>query len=197
MIHWPTNPLTMPDKRNRDDTDIESIIESVPLYKGLVGGLQELDRDELVAVLAHVANLAKISTAAFKITRIELPSFSLTKWSDVAKRFGLRQDAESLQLEPFTTPRYHLPLSLHETMFEDAWRWQDVYREKVDYTREQAKVRILDPVCQPKIAATCTLFFNGEWMLVHRSHSGIISRSNHRQAGAVNEGNSILNWGRG
>ena len=34
-------------------------------------------------------------------------------------------------------------------MFENAWRSQDVYREKVDHTTEEAKVRILEPVCQP------------------------------------------------
>jgi hypothetical protein len=150
----------MPSKRCKDDIDIESIIESVPLDKGLVNGLQQLNRDELAAVLAHVANEANISTAAFKKTRIELHSFSEAKWSDFAKKFGLPEDVSRLELEPFTTPRYSLPPSLHEAMFENAWRWQDVYREKVDHTMEEAKVRILDPVCQP-IAATST-FVNGE-----------------------------------
>jgi hypothetical protein len=139
----------MPNKRSKDDIDVESLVESVPLDKGLIDGLQELDRDELAAVLAHVANVANISTAAFKKTRIELPSFSVTKWSDFAKQFGLLQNVSKLGLEPFTTPRYHLPPSFHEAMFENAWRWQDVYREKVDHTREETRLRILDPVCQP------------------------------------------------
>ena len=139
----------MPSKRSKDDIDIESLVESVPLDKGLVDGLQQLDRDELAAVLAHVANVANISTAAFKKTRIELPSFSVAKWSNFAEQFGLPQNVLKLELEPFTTPRYRLPPSLHEAMFENAWRWQDVYREKVDHTREEARVRILDPVCQP------------------------------------------------
>ncbi|KIM89513.1 hypothetical protein PILCRDRAFT_769359 [Piloderma croceum F 1598] len=30
-------------------------------------------------------------------------------------------------------------------MFENAWRWQDVYREKVVHSRKEARVRILDP----------------------------------------------------
>jgi hypothetical protein len=124
-------------------------IESVPLDKGLVDGLQQVNGNELAAVLAHVVNVANISTAAFKKTRIELPSFSVAKWSDFAQQFGLPQNLSKLKLEPFTTPRYRLPPSLHEVMFENAWRWQDVYREKIDHTREEARVRILDPVCQP------------------------------------------------
>jgi hypothetical protein len=136
----------MPNKRSKA---IESLVESVPLDKGLVDGLQQLDRDELAAVLAHVANVANISTAAFKKMRIELPSFSVAKWPDFAEQSGLAQDILKLKLELFMTPRYRLPLSLHEAMFENAWRWQDVYREKVDHTEEEARVRILDPVCQP------------------------------------------------
>jgi hypothetical protein len=135
-------------KRNQDDIDIESFIEAVPLDNGLIDGLQQLHRDELAAVLAYVANVANISTAAFKKSRIGLPSFSEAKWSDFAKQFGLPQDVLKLKLEPFTTPRYRLPPSLHEAMFENAWRWQDIYREKVDHTMEEAKVRILDTVCQ-------------------------------------------------
>ena len=140
---------TMPRKRSKDDIDIESLVESVPLDKGLVKGLQQLHRDELVAVLAHVANVANISTAAFKRARTELPSFSVAKWSVFTKQLGLPQDVSKLVLEPFTTPRYRLPPTLHEAMFENAWRWQDVYREKVDYAREEAELGLLDPVCQP------------------------------------------------
>jgi len=66
-------------KRSQDDIDIESLVQSVPLDKGLVDGLQQLNCHELTAVLAHVANVANISTVAFKKTRIELPSFSV--WS--------------------------------------------------------------------------------------------------------------------
>ena len=150
---------TMHSKRGRDDIDIKSLIELVPLGKGLVNGLQQLDRDELAAVLTHVANEANIFTAAFKTIRIELHSFSETKWSDFAERFGLPQDVEGLKLKPFTTPRYRLPPSLHEAMFENAWRWQDAYREKVDHMREEARVRILDPVCQ---SSYYFVLFNGE-----------------------------------
>ncbi|KIM82590.1 hypothetical protein PILCRDRAFT_70552 [Piloderma croceum F 1598] len=129
--------------------DIESLVESVPLDKGLVDGLQQLDRHDLTAVLAHVANVANISTVAFKKTRIDL---CVAKWSDFAEQFGLPQNVLKLELEPFTTPRYRLPPSLHEAMFENAWRWQDVYRENVDHTREEVRVRILDPYIVPIVA---------------------------------------------
>jgi len=43
------------------------------LDKGLVDGLQQLDRDELAALLAHVANVANISTAAFKRPGLSSP----------------------------------------------------------------------------------------------------------------------------
>ena len=160
---------TLTKKRSKADIDIDALVESVPLDKGLVDGLQQLDRDELAAVLAHVANLANISTAAFKKTRIALPSFSVAKWAD-SEQFALPKSVLQLALEPFTTPRYRLPLSLHEAMFENAWRWQDVYREKVD-------------------------FFNGN-DAVHRFYFGIVSRSNHRQSGAANDRDSIFNWRR-
>jgi hypothetical protein len=140
------NPLS--HKRNRDDIDVDSLVQSVPLDKGLIGGLLELNRGELASVLAHVANKASISTASFKKARIELPSFSAAKWSDFAKQSGLLQDTSRFRLNSFTTPRYRLPPSFHEAMFKNAWRWQDVYREKVDYTREEARVRLLDPVCE-------------------------------------------------
>jgi hypothetical protein len=138
----------MSHKRNRNDVDVDSLVKSVPLDKGLIGGLLELNRDELALVLAHVTNKASIYCYVQK-ARIELPSFYAAKWSDFAKQSGLLQDTSRLRLNSFTTPRYRLPPSFHEAMFENAWRWQDVYHEKVDYTREEARVRLLDPVCEP------------------------------------------------
>ncbi|KAF8230837.1 hypothetical protein L208DRAFT_1399821 [Tricholoma matsutake] len=139
-------------KRTKDDIDVDSLVELVNLDNGLVDGLLQLDRDELASLLAHIANEASITTTTFKKARIELPSFSVAKWSKFAEQFDLPQDVSALELEPFTTPRYRLPLSLQEAMFENAWRWQDVYREKVDHTREEARVRILDPYIVPIVA---------------------------------------------
>ena len=139
----------MPNKRSADDIDAQSLVDSLSLDKGLVNGLQQLTPDELVAVMAHIANVTNPSTAASKKARIELPSFSKAKWSNFAEHFGLPDNVSRLRLESFKTPRYSLPLSLHEAIFENAWRWQDVYREKVDYTREESRVGILDPVCRP------------------------------------------------
>jgi hypothetical protein len=82
----------MLNKRSKDDDDIEFIIEAVPLDNGLIDGLLQLNRDELAALLAHVANLTNISTPRFKKARIELPSFSVAKWSGFATQFGLPED---------------------------------------------------------------------------------------------------------
>ncbi|KIL58137.1 hypothetical protein M378DRAFT_170927 [Amanita muscaria Koide BX008] len=132
-----------------DDIDVDSLVDSINLD---IDGLLELDRDELAALLAHIANEARITTTMFKKARIELPSFSLAKWSKFAEQYGLPQDVSALKLEPFKTPRYCLPLSLQEAMFENAWRWQDVYREKADHTKEKSRVRILDPYIVPIVA---------------------------------------------
>ncbi|KAM6496570.1 hypothetical protein JOM56_007043 [Amanita muscaria] len=134
-------------KRNHD-IDVASLVDSINLD---INGLLELDRDQLAALLAHIANKANIATT-FKKARIELPSFSVVKWSKFAKQSGLPDDVSKLRLEPFKTPRYRLPLSLQEAMFENAWRWQDVYREKADHTREESRVRILDPYIVPIVA---------------------------------------------
>ena len=71
------------------------------------------------------------------------------KWSKFAKEYSLPEDASYLNLESFKTPRYRLPPLLHQAMFVNAWNWQDVYREKIDQEREEARVRLLEPVCQP------------------------------------------------
>jgi hypothetical protein len=97
-------------------------------------------------LLADVA--ANLPTATFKKARVDLPSFSAVKWSDFAKQFDLPSKASQVVLASFNTSRYRLPPSLHKAMLENAWRWQDVYREKVDQEREEARVRLLEPVCQ-------------------------------------------------
>lgn len=135
-------------KRKVDDIDIDEVVESVDLSGGLVGGLLNLGRDELAAFIADIANKGAIPTATFKRARAALPSFSQVKWSNFAQHLGLPNDPSRLHLQSFVTPSYQLPPSLHEAMFENAWRWQDVYRERVDQTREEARVRILDPVRQ-------------------------------------------------
>ena len=136
----------MPKRKNVDST-VDDLAEAFNSDKGLIDGLLEYDRDELAELIAHVANKAGITTATFKKARIELTSFTAAKWSDVAPSFGLKTDVELLELATFKTAKYCLPPSLHETMFENAWHWQDVYREHIDRTREETHVRLLDPVC--------------------------------------------------
>jgi hypothetical protein len=98
--------------------------------------------------LADLANLANLPTVAFKKARVDLPSFSMVKWTEFSREYGLPLNVSHLQLISFTTKRYRLPPSLHKAMFENAWCWQDVYREKVDQGREEARLRLLEPVCQ-------------------------------------------------
>jgi hypothetical protein len=148
-------------KRSNDDINVDDLAESFNMDRGLIEGLLEFDRDELAALFARIAN-ADIPTATFKKARIDPPSFSVAKWSTFAQQFGLPQDVEQLKLETFTTPKYYLPPSLHEAMFENAWLWQDVYREMIDQTREEARVRILDPVCQPNSVYMHFVLFKGE-----------------------------------
>ncbi len=83
-----------------------------------------------------------------KAAKTDLSSFSTTKWVEFAKAFGLPKDPSNLRLKRFSTPGYRLPLSLQVSMFENAWRSQDVYGEKIIHTREAPVVKILEPVCQ-------------------------------------------------
>lgn len=138
----------MPAKRKAEDVDVNDIIESVNLENGWLDGLMSLDRDDLATVLADIANKAKVSTIAFKKARTDLPSFSVVKWSHFSAKIGLPDDPDKLPTEIFKTAVYRLPPSLHAAIFEYSWRWLDVYQEKVDQKRREARVRILDPVCQ-------------------------------------------------
>ena len=131
------------------DIDVDYVLASMNLDKGLRAAVLELTKDELAALLGDLANHASLPTSAFKKARVDLPSFSKAKWSDFALEYGLPQVTSSLSLETFTTPKYRLPPSLHETMLQNAWRWQDVYRETMFQEREARKVRLLEPVCQP------------------------------------------------
>ncbi|KIL55332.1 hypothetical protein M378DRAFT_28579 [Amanita muscaria Koide BX008] len=133
-------------KRSHEDINVDKLIDSINLDKGLRAAFSGLTADELAALLADFANTANLPTAAIKKARVGLPSFSTAKWTEFALQYGLPSNVLHLNLEPFTTPKYRLPPSLHETMFENAWRWQDVYREKVDQGREEARVRLLEPV---------------------------------------------------
>ncbi|KAF8658380.1 hypothetical protein AX14_007722, partial [Amanita brunnescens Koide BX004] len=69
-------------------------------------------------------------------------SFSTKKWSDFAREYGL-PTARSLNFAH--TPPYRLPLSLQESMFQNTWNCQDVYRESIDQGREAARVKLLEP----------------------------------------------------
>ncbi|KIL62093.1 hypothetical protein M378DRAFT_129195 [Amanita muscaria Koide BX008] len=81
-----------------------------------------------------------------------LPSFSDAKWSELAPQFGLHNNVALLQLPTFVTPVYLLPPTFHVANFTPAWPTLDVYRDIDQQTREEARVRILDPYIVPILA---------------------------------------------
>lgn len=131
-------------KRKYYDITPEDLAEEFNADKGLIDGLLEFNLDELATLFGHVANVTKMPTATFKKARTQLPSFSTAKWSKFAPQFGLSPNIDRVTLDPFITPKYCLPPSLHEEMFENAWHSQDVYREKVEQT---IGGKMLEPVC--------------------------------------------------
>lgn len=105
----------------------------------------KLPRDEIVKYIVDVADQAGI-----KITDDDpegYPSFSVAKWPSLAEKFGLASCFENNVFERVITPVYNLPPSVHEDMFEAAWRSQDVYQELPEQRRQITRLRIMDPVC--------------------------------------------------
>jgi hypothetical protein len=137
----------MTPKRKAGGMTLDEVLESENLDERLLNKLMEIEPENLALILGHIANRSNLTNAQFKKARTAVPSFSKAKWNLFAEQFSLPESAESLKLEPFNTPFYCLPPSFHEPIFEAAWRVQDVYRERMQQ-KEEARVRILDPVCR-------------------------------------------------
>jgi hypothetical protein len=135
-------------RAKRRKVTVEDTTSSVDLEEGWVTKLLELPGDELAKLLGDIANHGKIKTAAIRKARISLPSFCCEKWTDFAEQFGIPDKLDNNRFEQVVTPIYSLPPSVHELMFEAAWRTQDVYQERQEQRREAARVRIMDPVRQ-------------------------------------------------
>ena len=134
-------------KRPLDDADVETAIQAVNIDDDdWMQKLLEVDKDPLVLIISQILNERNIQMQTIKKARIELPSFSSAKWADFAERAGLPRNPQNLRLEYFSTPVYQLPPSFHKAIFESSWRAQDVYQEVVEQTREESRVRTLDPV---------------------------------------------------
>lgn len=177
--------------RHTEDIDVKNVIECINLDKGMVDGLLDLNRDELAAVLGHIANEGNIPNATFKIARSTLPSFSIVKWTDFASDFGLPTNPAKVNLTCYSTPRFRLPPSFQKTMFQNSWNWQDVYRETADQPQEQARLRILDPVCRLKGGSMRLLMMCAA---VYCSDYSFVSGSSHRHAWGGNDGDPIFYW---
>ncbi|KAM6497443.1 hypothetical protein JOM56_007916 [Amanita muscaria] len=130
--------------------NVENIIDSVDLPEGWFKVLSQ--DNNLQVLLAELANQGNVTNAAFKWARMGLPSFSDAKWSELAPQFGLHNNIALLQLPTFITPVYLLPPTFHVANFTPAWRTLDVYRDIDQQTREEARVRILDPYIVPILA---------------------------------------------
>lgn len=102
--------------------------------------------EQCTVLLGDLANKAHISGAAIKRARTGLPSFSTAKWAALAPGLGLNKKVEWLRLDEFAIPVYFLPPSFHESVFERAWRTQDVYQERYSQGIDAARIRMLEPV---------------------------------------------------
>jgi hypothetical protein len=131
----------------RKAENIEDAVSLVDLEDGWMQKLLAIDSETLVLILCELCNQGRITSKRIKTGRTSLPSFSTAKWDQFASRIGLPEDPQDVDLDSFTTPIYQLPPSFHTANFESAWRAQDVYQEKASQTREETRVRILDPVC--------------------------------------------------
>ncbi|KAF5384070.1 hypothetical protein D9615_003421 [Tricholomella constricta] len=101
----------------------------------------------LAKLIVQIADRGKVLLAALKKAGISLPSDSGVEWTDFAERFGLAKQLENARLEKIIIPMFHLPPSIHEIMFEEAWHTQDVYQERhvQRIERGSARFRIMDP----------------------------------------------------
>ncbi|KAM6499857.1 hypothetical protein JOM56_005365 [Amanita muscaria] len=133
------------NKRRKVVTMAKDVTALVDLEEGWLAKFLELPGDKLAKLLGGIANHGKITTSAIKKARTSLPSFSGVKWTSFTEQFGLPDSLEENPFERVVTPVYTLPPSVHEIMYEAAWRTQDVYRERQKQRREAARVRIMDP----------------------------------------------------
>jgi hypothetical protein len=125
--------------------NINDVIDSVDLPEGWFEVLSQ--DNNLQVLLAELADQGNVTDAAFERARMGLPSFSDSKWSELAPQFGLHKNIARLQLPTFVTPIYLLPPTFHLANITLAWQTLDVYREIEQQTQQEAHVRILDPVC--------------------------------------------------
>ncbi|KIL63071.1 hypothetical protein M378DRAFT_80316 [Amanita muscaria Koide BX008] len=133
------------NKRRKVVTMAKDVTASVDLEEGWLAKFLELPGDKLAKLLGGIANHGRITTSAIKKARTSLPSFSGVKWTTFVEQFGLPDSLEENPFERVVTPVYTLPPSVHEIMYEAAWRTQDVYGERQKQRIEAARARIMDP----------------------------------------------------
>jgi hypothetical protein len=148
QVVGPSQPAALAAKKQRKTAEeVEALVE---LEDGWLDKFLTMTTDDLTRLLGEIANRGKVKTSAIKKARTSLPSFSGAKWRPFADTFGFPATFDNNIFEGVSTPVYWLPAPIHEIMFEAAWRTQDVYQERQVQRREEARVRIMDPVCQQK-----------------------------------------------
>lgn len=148
-------------KKGKLVSTTEELAASVKMEEGWLDELLALSKDDLAKLLADIANHGNIKTAEIKKAR----SFSGAKWRPFAESFGLPDTLDSNPFEQVSTPVYCLPPSIHEAMFQAAWHTQDVYQERQVQRREEARVRIMDSVCQPKHLSSFSILRYSQYLV--------------------------------
>jgi hypothetical protein len=133
-------------KRKAKDVAIANSADPVDLPDGWIDKFLALKPEDQTSVIVDLANRAQITTAAIKKARPNLPSFSAAKWNDFPQSFGLPEDLALVKFDSFSITAYYLPPSFHVAAFQVAWHFQDVYQERPEQDREEARIRIFDAV---------------------------------------------------
>lgn len=141
-------------KRKSED-EIDNILTDTGLPLGWVDILKT--NDKLPTIIAHLINISRVDEREIKRAKIILPSFSKTKWKDVADKLGYPDDAMQMQLSTFSPPDCFLPPSFHEACFINGWKAMDVFSERLAQDREAARLRLLDPVSRNRSAGCSVL----------------------------------------
>jgi hypothetical protein len=117
-----------------------------------------LGPENLVNVLAELANDRQVSASQLKEARIGLPSFLSAKWTGIVPKFSLNTvfTMARHEFDSFSIPPVLLLPSFHKTIAEVTWRILDI-RGKKSHEREEAQVRVFDTVYPTVEKCFCVL----------------------------------------
>ena len=129
-------------------------LPNVGLPTGWIQKLLALGPD-LAYLIATLSTEGKIPTSQIKKAKLDLPSFSSTRWNKLAPTFGLPFHLTMASIDSFSVESLLLPSSFHETTVEEAWRILDVFQEPISQYRGETRIRTFDavrPICQSSLS---------------------------------------------